>query len=73
MAMPADKHNPSRIVGEVAGSEFASAAASDAAPMATAPRDSVIYTGRHPGVNPFDPDNPVGNPPPLAPNSAYDE
>jgi hypothetical protein len=73
MAMPADKHNPSRIVGEVAGSEFASAAASDAKKTETAPRDSVIYAGRHPNVNPFDPNNPAGNPPPLAPNSAYDE
>jgi hypothetical protein len=67
------KEDPSRIVGEVAGSEFASAAFSTAHPMETAPRDSVIFPGRHPNVNPFDPDHPVGNPPPLAPNSAYDE
>lgn len=66
------KHDPSTIKGEVAGNVFASAAYSDAKKTETAPRDSVIYAGRHPNVNPFDPDHPVGNPPPLAPNSAYD-
>lgn len=64
---------PSRIVGAIADSEFAQAAASTAVPLGTAPRDSVIFSGRHPGINPFDPTTPAGNPPPLAPNSAYDE
>jgi len=67
------KHDPSTIKGEVAGNVFASAAYSDADGTPTAPRDSKIYAGRHPGVNPFDPTTPAGNPPPLAPNSAYDE
>jgi hypothetical protein len=73
MAMPADKHNPSRIVGPVAGSEFASALASDASPMADAPRSSKIFNGRHPNINPFDSDTPAGNPAPLAGNENYDE
>jgi hypothetical protein len=64
---------PSRITGEIAGSEFAAASASTANPMATAPRSSVIFNGRHPGINPFYPDNPAGNPPPLAGNENYDE
>lgn len=73
MAMPADKHNPSRIVGEVAGSEFASAAASTANPTESAPRSSSIFNGRHPNINPFDPTTPANNPAPLAGNENYDE
>jgi hypothetical protein len=73
MAMPADKHNPSRIVGPVAGSEFASAAATTANPLEEAPRSSSIFNGRHPNINPFDSANPAGNPPPLSGNENYDE
>lgn len=64
---------PSRIVGEIADSEFAAAAASTAVPLAKAPRSSVIFNGRHPGINPFDPDTPANNPAPLAGNENYDE
>jgi hypothetical protein len=67
------KEDPSRIVGEVAGSVFASAAYSDADPMATAPRSSSIYNGRNPNINPFDPTTPANNPAPLAGNENYDE
>jgi hypothetical protein len=67
------KEDPSTIRGEVAGNVFASAAYTDANKTATAPVDSVIFPGRHPNVNPFDPTTPAGNPPPLAPNSAYED
>lgn len=64
---------PSRIVGEIADSEFAAAAASTAVPLGKAPRSSVIFNGRHPGINPFDPTTPAGNPPPLAGNDEYND